>query len=116
MNIALIVFASLLAFAAIGSAIAKLLKVPDVMAAMASVGVKPNQVPMLAVLEIAGGVGIISGIWAPKLALAASLGLLVYFVGAVSSHIRVKSKMADAGAATGILIISIVNLVLQLKR
>ena len=35
MTIALDIFAGLLAFAAIGSAISKLLKVPDVMAAMA---------------------------------------------------------------------------------
>ena len=58
MTIALIIFGSLLSFAAIGSAISKLKKVPDVMAAMNKVGVKPNQVPVLALLEIAGGLGV----------------------------------------------------------
>jgi hypothetical protein len=58
MTIALIIFGSLLAFAAIGSAIAKLKKVPDVMASMKKVGVKPNQIPVLALLEIAGGLGL----------------------------------------------------------
>jgi hypothetical protein len=53
MKIALIIFGSLLSFAAIGSAISKLKKVPDVMAAMTKIGVKPNQVPVLAFLEIA---------------------------------------------------------------
>ena len=67
MTISLIIFGALLAFAAIGSAISKLVKVPDVMAAMASVGVKPSQVPLLALLEIAGGLGVIAGIWAPGL-------------------------------------------------
>ena len=62
MTIALNIFGALLAFAAIGSAISKLKKVPDVMAAMAKVGVKPNQIPVLACLEIAGGLGIIAGI------------------------------------------------------
>ena len=83
MTITLIIFGSLLAFAAIGSAIAKLKKVPDVMASMASVGVKPNQVPVLAVLEIAGGLGIIAGIWAPGLGTLASICLVAYFAGAL---------------------------------
>jgi len=59
MTIALDIFGALLAFAAIGSAISKLKKVPDVMEAMAKVGVKPNQIPVLASLEIAGGLGMI---------------------------------------------------------
>ena len=63
MTIALNIFGALLAFAAIGSAVSKLKKVPDVMEAMAKVGVKPKQVPVLAFLEIAGGLGIIAGIW-----------------------------------------------------
>jgi uncharacterized membrane protein YphA (DoxX/SURF4 family) len=116
MTIALIIFGGLLAFAAIGSAISKLLKVPDVMAAMASVGVKPNVVPVLAVLEIAGGVGLIVGIWSPSLGLAATIGLILYFFGAVASHLRAKSKIADAAAAIGILVISIITLFLQLQR
>ena len=116
MTIALDIFGGLLAFAAIGSAISKLLKVADVMAAMASVGVKPNVVPILALLEIAGGVGLIVGIWSPSLGLAATIGLVLYFFGAVSSHLRAKSKIADAGAAIGILMISVVTLFLQLQR
>jgi hypothetical protein len=47
MTIALNIFAALLAFAAIGSAVSKLKKVPDVMEAMAKVGVKTNQIPVL---------------------------------------------------------------------
>jgi uncharacterized membrane protein YphA (DoxX/SURF4 family) len=63
MTLALIIFSSLLAFAAIGSAISKLKRVPDVMAAMEKVGVKPHLVPALATLETAGGLGVILGIW-----------------------------------------------------
>ena len=51
MKIALDIFAALLAFAAIGSAVSKLKKVPDVMEAMAKVGVKPHQIPVLAYLK-----------------------------------------------------------------
>ena len=116
MKIALIIFGSLLAFASIGSAIAKLKKVPDVMASMESVGVKPSQVPALAFLEIAGGLGVIAGIWSPALGLLASASLVLYFVGAVVSHLSKKHGPADFGAALGILIIAVVTTVLQLQR
>lgn len=116
MNTLLVIFGGVLTFAAIGSATAKLLKVPDVMAMMASVGVKPQQVPFLALLEIAGGVGVILGIWAPQLGIAATVGLVLYFFGAVTSHLRAKSKIADAGASIGILIFSLITLYLQLQR
>ena len=116
MNIALIIFASLLTFASIGSAIAKIKKVPDVMASMASVGVKPNQVPTLAFLEIGGGPGVIGGIWNPSFGLLASACLALFFVGAVVSHLSKKHGPAEFGAALGILIISIITTILQLQR
>ena len=116
MIIALNIFGALLVFAAIGSAIAKLKKVPDVIAAMASVGVKPNQIPILAFLEIAGGVGVIVGIWNKNLGLLSSFALALYFLGAIGAHIKAKSKIADAGAAIGIFFISILTILFQLKR
>jgi hypothetical protein len=116
MTISLIIFGALLAFAAIGSAISKLIKVPDVMTAMASVGVKPSQVPLLALLEIAGGLGVIAGIWAPGLGTLASICLAAYFAGALLSHMKMKHKIADFGAALGIFVIAIVTTYLQLQR
>jgi len=116
MTISLIIFGALLAFAAIGSAISKLFKVPDVMAAMASVGVKPSQVPFLALLEIAGGLGVITGIWVPSLGTLASICLVAYFAGALLSHMKKKHKVADFGAALGIFVIAIVTTYLQLQR
>jgi uncharacterized membrane protein YphA (DoxX/SURF4 family) len=116
MTIALIIFASLLSFAAIGSAISKLMKVPDVMTAMAKVGVAPNRIPLLALLEIAGGLGLIVGIWMPTLGLLASLGLVLYFVGALFAHFSRGHKPADFGAALGIFVIAVVTTLLQLQR
>lgn len=116
MTITLVIFGSLLAFAAIGSAIAKLKKVPDVMASMASVGVKPEVAPFLAALEIAGGLGLIAGIWAPTLGLVASIGLVLYFIGAFGSHVVKKHAPADFGAALGILILTLITTYLQLQR
>ena len=116
MTIALNIFGALLAFAAIGSAVSKLKKVPDVMAAMAKVGVKPNQIPVLAYLEIAGGLGIIAGIWSKPLGVLASACLVLYFAVALSIHFSHKHKVADFGAAFGIFIIACITTALQLKR
>lgn len=116
MTIALIIFGALLTFAAIGSAIAKLVKVPDVMASMKSVGVKSNQIPILAYLEIAGGLGIIAGIWNKPLGILASACLVLYFAGALFTHFSRKHKVADFGAALGIFIIACITTALQLNR
>lgn len=116
MTIALDIFAALLAFAAIGSAVSKLKKVPDVMAAMAKVGVKTSQIPVLAALEIAGGLGIFIGIWNKQLGVLSSLCLALYFAGALFTHFARKHKVADFGAALGIFIIACITTVLQLKR
>ena len=116
MTIALNIFGALLTFAAIGSAIAKLIKVPDVMTSMASVGVKPNQIPVLAYLEIAGGLGIIIGIWNKPLGVLSSVCLALYFAVALFSHMSRKHKVADFGAALGILIIACITTALQFRR
>ena len=99
MTIALDIFGALLVFAAVGSAISKLKKVPDVMAAMAKVGVKPNQIPVLAYLEIAGAVGILIGIAYPLLAFVSAGALMLYFLGAVAAHLRIKDKFKDFAPA-----------------
>ena len=116
MNIALVILGTLLAVGSIGSAIAKLKKVPDIMASMASVGVKPNLIPLLAFLEIVGGAGVIVGIWVPALGILASACLTLYFLGAFLSHIRKKHKVAEFGAALGFLVIAIAVTVLQSNR
>jgi uncharacterized membrane protein YphA (DoxX/SURF4 family) len=116
MTLVLIIFASLLAFAAIGSAISKLKKVPDVMAAMEKVGVKPSQIPALATLEIAGGLGVIVGIWSKFFGVLSSAALVLYFIGALFSHFSLKHKVADFGAALGIFIIAVITTFLQIQR
>jgi uncharacterized membrane protein YphA (DoxX/SURF4 family) len=116
MNILLVIFSALLAFAAIGSAIAKLKKVPDVMTMMASVGVKPRQVTVLAYLEIAGGLGLIVGYWSKFLGTLSAACLAIYFAGAFTSHLRKKHKPKEFAAALGIFLIALVTTYLQFQR
>ena len=83
-----------LAFAASMSAVGKLRKMPQVMETMTHVGVKPEQIRILAILEIAGALGVLVGFAVPMLGVAAAGGLALYFIGAVVAHIRVGDKIA----------------------
>lgn len=107
MNTTLVIFASLLGFAASGSAIAKFLKVPQIMASMAHVGVKPGLVPVLAVLEVLGTLGLVLGIWFQPLGVLSAVCLALYFVGAAGSHLRAKSIIADSLPAFILMLIAI---------
>lgn len=57
---------------------------------MTRVGVARRALGALAVLKIAGAVGLLVGIWVAPLGVAAASGLVLFFVGAISAHIRVR--------------------------
>jgi hypothetical protein len=57
-----------------------------------TVGVPLKYFPLLAVCEFAGALGLVVGIWWPALGVAGAIGLVLYFVGAVVSHLRVGDK------------------------
>lgn len=55
----------------------------------AEVGLQPRWLPYLAVLEGAGVVGLVAGLFGLRaVGLAAAVGLVLFFVGAVAVHIR----------------------------
>jgi hypothetical protein len=116
MNTTLVIFASLLGFAASGSAIAKFLKVPQIMASMAHVSVKPGLVPILGVLEVLGTLGLVLGIWFQSLGVLSAVCLALYFLGAVGSHIKAQSKIADSLPAFMIMLIAIAVSYLEILR
>jgi hypothetical protein len=53
------------------------------------VGVPLVYFPFLAGCEVAGGLGLLVGILRPRIGVAAGIGLVLYFVGAIVGHIRV---------------------------
>jgi hypothetical protein len=53
------------------------------------IGVPLPLLYVLAILEIAGGVGLLAGILRPMLGVAGAAGLVCYFIGALLSHVRV---------------------------
>jgi len=54
-----------------------------------TVGVPLRFFPVLATLELAGAAGILAGLWLAPLGIAAAMGLVGYFIGALIGHLRV---------------------------
>jgi DoxX-like family len=82
-----VLFAAMVAF----SAVAKVRRDPKVVHVIHEVvGVPLKYSPLLVACELAGALGIVLGIWLPWVGLAAGVGLVIYFVGAVVSHLRVR--------------------------
>ncbi len=116
MTISLIILGTILGFAGFGSGLSKFKKVPDVMTAMAHVGVKPNQIPLLATLEVAGAIGLIVGIWSTTLGTLSAACFVAYFGVASLIHLKLKDTFKDAGAAYVIFFVAIVVTYLQFQR
>lgn len=109
MQIASVVLSVLLALVAGFSALGKLQKKPQIMESMAHVGVKPNQIPVLAYLELAGALGLLIGLAYSGIGLAAAVGLSLYFVGAVVAHLKTKDAFAIFAPALALALLNAVN-------
>lgn len=99
MNTMTTVIAVVMALIALVSASGKLRKIPQVVDSVTSVGVKPDQIPKLAYLQIAGAIGILVGIAYPLLAFISASALMLYFLGAVVAHLRIKDKFKNFAPA-----------------
>ena len=113
LRIAYIVVAVLMALMMFISASFKLTMHPDAVHTIHEVvGVPLGMMPVLAGLEIAGGLGLLAGIVRPKLGVAAGVGLVCYFVGAIIAHVRV-GDWAGIQAPILPLIMSVASLTLR---
>jgi hypothetical protein len=81
MKIVLDVVAGPLGPAGLASAAGKLKSAPAIVESLASVGVKPRQIPLLASVEILSVRGLLASIWSRPLGVAAALGFVLYFLG-----------------------------------
>ncbi|MHB8333514.1 MAG: DoxX family protein [Acidimicrobiales bacterium] len=116
MHLTMIVVTSLLGLAVLASAAGKLRKSSAVMASMTHVGVTVSQVPYLGVIEIAGGVGLFVGFAAVLLGRLAAAGLVLYFLGAVLAHLRVKDRFTVYAPAALLLAFAVITFLLQVQR
>jgi hypothetical protein len=108
MFITYLVIAILLTVILLVSAGGKFAGVARIAATMAKVEVAPRQVPLLAACEIAGGVGLMAGLFFAPLGIAAATGVILYFTGAVLAHVRVHDR--DLLAPAVILLIAVAAL------
>jgi hypothetical protein len=99
-----------LAVAATGSGIGKIVKHPKVVESFEHLGVPKSWLMPLAACELAGAAGIVIGLAVAPLGIAAGIGLVLYFAGAVATHIRAKDKNFAPPAVLCILAIAAVIL------
>lgn len=72
-----------------GVAVADLARAKFVLANMAEVGVPPSWLPVLGGLKAAGAAGLAIGLLAVRpIGIAAAVGLVLFFIGAVTTHLR----------------------------
>ncbi|MFE3226189.1 DoxX family protein [Nocardia sp. NPDC059228] len=102
------VIAVLLAAMVLASAATKLARTKDMVEGLhGHLGVPLSWFPFLSACEIAGAAGLIGGLWYKPIGIAAAVGLVLYFIGAVGAHLR-KNDVKGAPSATVLLILSAV--------
>ncbi|OZD65726.1 hypothetical protein CH263_12495 [Rhodococcus sp. 06-1059B-a] len=99
MFIATGVVSVVLAVVLVISARGKLVRDPSIIPTMQTVRIPERLLPILASLEIAGALGLVVGlVWWP-IGVAAAAGVVLYFVGAVIAHVRVRDFSGIAPSA-----------------
>ena len=88
MFIAYIVVTTLAAAANFFSAAADFVRYKQVMVNMTRVGVPVSWMTPLGLLKAAGALGLLVGIVVPPIGIAAAVGLVLFFVGAIITHLR----------------------------
>jgi hypothetical protein len=116
MHIAYVIIAAIFTVMLVMSARMKLVRDPLAVEVIGGVvGVPLRLFPVLALLEVAGAVGLLAGIALKPLGVAAGTGLVAYFVGAITAHLRKRDLVpGHIGPPVTMLAISIAALALRL--
>lgn len=116
MHVAYIIVSGVLMIVLSLSARMKLVRDPRAVEVLGDVvGVPLSAFPVLALLEIAGGLGLLIGIGQKPLGVAAGACLVAYFIVAIASHLRVRDLVAEhVGPAVVVLVVSAAALALRL--
>jgi uncharacterized membrane protein YphA (DoxX/SURF4 family) len=112
--IALCILSGLLAVALFLSGRGKLAGEKNQMATMRRVNFPPGKVWFLAVVELSAAIGLVAGLFWRPIGIAAAIGLVAYFAGAVIAHLRLgdRAVAVPAGlmaAAAAVLILAVVQ-------
>ncbi|CAA9560622.1 MAG: hypothetical protein AVDCRST_MAG87-1553 [uncultured Thermomicrobiales bacterium] len=103
MYVASVTVSILLALVLLASGVMKVRRAPAVVANLRMVGVAERVIPGLGALEIAAALGLLLGLFWWPIGLAAGVGAVIYFVGAIVTHLRARDNAI--GPAAGMLLI-----------
>lgn len=92
MHVSAMVLTVLAAAAALGAAAIDVLRVDWVQANMDAYGVPRSWLTPLALIKAVGGVGLLIGLAVPAIGIAAAVGLVAYFLGALATVIRARMR------------------------
>jgi len=109
---AYVVVTLLAAAANIFSATLDFIRFKQVLINMAKAGVPESWITMLGILKAAGAVGLLIGIGVPLIGMAAAIGLILFFVGAIITHLRAHDY--SFGLALVFLLLAVAALVLRM--
>src|SRR6266581_2439853 len=110
---AYLVVVFLAAAANIFSATCDFVRYKQVAIAMAKAGVSESWMTPLGILKAAGALGLLIGIGVPLIGTAAAIGLILFFVGAIITHLRAQDY--SFGLAVAFLLLAVTALVLRLS-
>src|SRR6266700_2809535 len=102
----------LAAAANIFSATCDFVRYKQVSIAMAKAGVSESWMTPLGILKAAGALGLLVGIGVPLVGTAAAVGLILFFIGAIFTHLRAGDH--SFGLAVVFLLLAVAALVLRL--
>jgi len=101
----------LLTLVCVASAAADLTRQPQVVATVTRVGVPGRLVPALGIIKLVGVAGLLIGLAATPVGVAAAAGLTGYFVIAMASHVRVGDTAQQVAAPAIPLLLSVAALI-----
>lgn len=90
MNVLLTALAGVIGVVCVGSAVADLRAVPQVLDTLKRLGVPADKATVLGVIKLAAAVGLVAGFFVRYLHAATGAALFLYFAIATTAHIRVK--------------------------
>ncbi|MDX2562563.1 DoxX family protein [Streptomyces sp. NPDC005389] len=111
MFIGYVVVAALLALALSASAFLTFTRNPQIVGNMTKLDVPESWLPRLATLKAAGALGLLAGLAVPALGGAAAIGVTLYFIGALITHLRAKDY--EVAPVVVITLLAIAALVLR---
>jgi len=112
MFFAYIVVTVLAAAANVFSATLDFIRYKQILINMAKVGVSESWLTTFGVLKAAGALGLLAGIRVPLIGIAAAIGLVLFFIAAIITHLR--GRDYSFGLAIVFLLLALVTLAAHL--